>query len=407
MKPTSYSIILILLTSNLWAADATYQGSWSSTFGPLQLFVHGTTVQGTYVVEGELASIEGTLVGRDLTFTYKEKSTSGEGSFQLAPHGQTFSGRWREKGSSPWKKWTGKKISLEQTKASIFGGIWKSTFGSMRLQQREDKVRGIYSLEGGSFIDGRFEGRKLTFDYREEGVSGEGWFHLSEDGKALHGRWRPLGKKTWKPWNAIRVEAKRDIKWLVVVEAPWQGGLAEREYSFGNMLKSYFAGSDKVRVRHRFFTDAQSLQRWCREVAYLAEPVILCITTHGTAKGLQVNGKVIGPSAVAHSLDYDDDLLLLHFSACKIMKSDFVDKLRGLLPNGLSFPVSGYKTAVDWAGSAITEFLYFDLILDRGYSPAKAFEQVQKMFTFAGDTAAPGCAIENLGFTFHGADQKK
>ena len=404
LRVLSFAFLLIFSANSLMAKTPSFEGTWESTFGTLQLFVDGERVQGTYLVSGELAAIEGKLKGRYLDFKYKEKAVSGEGKFELAPHGQSFSGRWRQKGETKWSKWSGTRTAVKPKKPSV-NGLWKSTFGRMRLQQRKDKVRGIYSLEGASFIDGAMQGRRLEFSYLEDEVQGEGWFQLSADGKALHGRWRPNGGSKWNSWNAVRQESLSDVKWLVVVEAPWQGGLAEREYSFGTMLKAYFAGSESVRVRHRFFTDARSLQRWCREAAYLAEPVILCIATHGTTKGLEVNGQVIGPKSVALSLDYDDELLLLHFSACKLMKSDFVSKMRALLDSGLSFPVSGYTTAVDWAGSAIVEFLYFELILVRGLSPAKAFAQVQKMLTFAGEKGPAGAAIEPLGFAFEEADR--
>ena len=405
LRTLSIAFILVLATNSLLATTPSFEGTWDSTFGTLQLFVDGERVQGTYIVSGELASIEGKLKGRYLDFTYKEKEVSGEGKFELLPHGRSFAGRWRAKGQAKWSKWKGTRVAVTKAKSPKWSGVWKSTFGRMRLQQIDEKVRGIYSLEGASFIDGKLQGSRLTFNYREGGVEGEGWFRLSADGKALHGRWRPKGSSKWNSWNAVRQEAQANVKWLVVVEAPWQGGLAEREYSFGSMLKAFFAGSESVRVRHRFFTDAKSLQRWCREAAYLAEPVILCIATHGTTEGLEVNGQVIGPRSVALSLDYDDDLLLLHFSACKIMKSDFIKKMRALLDNGLSFPVSGYTTAVDWAGSAIVEFLYFELILERGLSPAQAFTQVQKMLTFAGEKGVAGAKIEPLGFTFEQADQ--
>ena len=45
--------------------------------------------------------------------------------------------------------------------------------------------------------------------------------------------------------------------------------------SFGDMLREVFARLANIRVRHRIFHDADSLAHWCREIMYLAEPVVL------------------------------------------------------------------------------------------------------------------------------------
>ena len=63
-----------------------------------------------------------------------------------------------------------------------------------------------------------------------------------------------------------------------------------------------------------------------------------------------------------------------------------------------AFPISGYTTSVDWAGSAILEFTYFDMILSRGMAPADAAEQVRKLIAFAGHKNIDGAAIPAAGF---------
>ena len=52
------------------------------------------------------------------------------------------------------------------------------------------------------------------------------------------------------------------------------------------MLKEFFARLDHVGVRHRFFNDGASLEKWCREILYIPEPVIVLFATHGTEEGL-------------------------------------------------------------------------------------------------------------------------
>ena len=60
-----------------------------------------------------------------------------------------------------------------------------------------------------------------------------------------------------------------------MLEAHWQRSFAESEYSFGHMLRELHARLPHVRVRQRFFHDAESLEHWCRELLYLPEPATL------------------------------------------------------------------------------------------------------------------------------------
>jgi hypothetical protein len=156
------------------------------------------------------------------------------------------------------------------------------------------------------------------------------------------------------------------------------------------MLRELFARSAGVRVRQRFFHDAASLGQWCRELAYLPEPAVLVIASHGVAEGLSVHGKVIGTKDVFASLRYAANLKLLHFSSCLV----------GLGRERAPFPVSGYATSVDWGASALLEFTYLDLILNRGLEPVNAAATLPKLVRFAGDRAPRGSPYPAAGFRF-------
>ena len=67
------------------------------------------------------------------------------------------------------------------------------------------------------------------------------------------------------------------------------------------------------------------------------------------------------------------------------------------LPAGISFPMSGYTTSVDWGASAAAEFLYFDLLLGRGLEPADAVKQLVQLLPVAGDRAPADSPFEPLG----------
>jgi hypothetical protein len=270
-------------------------------------------------------------------------------------------------------------------------GIWETSFGRLRLVQEGARVRGLYECGGPSSLRGTARDKALDFRYREPKISGSGRFALAADGGSFTGRWRARGETKWSEWNGWRLSPNKGIAWLVVLEAHWQRSLDEPEYAFGNMLREIFARTSLVRVRQRFFNDAASVAQWCRELAYLPEPVILIIASHGVAEGLSVRGKLIDTKTVFDSLAYAGSLRLLHFSSCLV----------GLgRQRKRAFAVSGYTTSVDWGASALLEFTYLDLILNRGFDPAKAAVMLPTLVRFAGDRAPRGSPYPAAGFRF-------
>jgi hypothetical protein len=379
------------------AADPSFNGGWKTTFGPMQLKQDGDRVTGSYVMDGVRCTIDGSLKDAVLTLKYREPDVTGEGSFKLADDGKSFAGRWREAGTERFFPWVGTRTSDEVKKES-FAGLWDSSFGRMRLIQHKDRVDGIYSLANVSSLSGKVAKDRFVFRYKEPEVEGEGWFELADGGNLLRGKWKADGSDAWREWTAKRIQPQSGRKWLVVVEARWEASLAEREYAFGDMLKAFFNRAPNVQVRRRFFNDENDLRRWCRETAFLAEPVVLCIATHGTSEGVQVSGKTIAPDAIAESLRYSDNVQLLHFSACLMMKEQSAARIIRHLGAQATFPISGYTTSVDWAASAVIEFLYFDLILIRGTAPEAAAEQVKILVPIAGDRKVPKAVLPPAGF---------
>jgi hypothetical protein len=267
----------------------------------------------------------------------------------------------------------------------------------MRLMHEADRVYGSYEGAGSSAIEGRDNNGRLEFRYREPRVSGEGHFELTDDGYMFAGEWRPTGTQgteEWKPWRGGRVQPERGVTWLLVLEAHWQRSIAENEYAFGNMLREVFARLPNVRVRQRFFHDAEGLDHWCRELLYIAEPAILMIASHGVAEGLSVHGEVINTTRVLDSVRDAGNLKLLHFSSCLVG----LDGQRALTRQ--PFPVSGYTTSVDWGASAMLEFTYLDLMLNRGLEPADAAAKLPKLVTYAGDHVPDDSPYRAAGFRF-------
>jgi len=396
---SSIAFALLLLFAGSSRADDTFAGSWETTFGRMKLTQDGDKVSGFYEMEGRRCSIEGKLERKRFVFSYREPNARGEGYFDLSADGRSFAGKWRENGEGEYSDWTGTRANVSAAaKNDRFTGLWETSFGRMRLVQKDNKVVGSYSFNGGSAIEGTVEGTKLTLQYKEPAAEGTATFDLSSDGSRFTGKWKQKDSGTGGEWTGERVEPRVGVIWLVVIEAHWESNLTDDEYSFGGMLRAFFSRSSGVQVRHRFYTDEASLKRWCAEVAYIAEPTVVVIASHGSSEGVAVDDKTVPASAFAESLRMANNVKLLHFSACQIMKGKAAETIaQGVEPSS-RFPISGYTTSVDWAGSAVIEFAYLDMILMRGMTPGKASEQLLKMMPFAGNNAVRGSAFGNAGF---------
>lgn len=333
-----------------------FSGRWFTTFGTMLLEQRGSRVTGSYQHRGAEGSLEGRVRGSRLSFSYEEPGERGSGEFLLRRSG-AFRGTYQPRGSRQAKHWDGHRD---------WDGIWETTFGRVRLLQDGERVRGHYAGPGNAIVAGRADAGNLAFRYRERSGAGEGSFRLAEDGARFTGRWRPRGKRGWRPWSGHRVRPEPGVNWLVVLEAHWQRSLAEPEYAYGSMLREHLARLHHLRVRHRYFHDAASLVHWCHELRFLAEPAILAIASHGLADGLSVHGKLIDTPRVLAGLRDAESLKLLHFSSC-LVGADGGRALRQL-----PFPVSGYAKSVDWNASALLEYRYFDLMLGRGMEPQAA-----------------------------------
>ncbi len=381
-----------------------FAGDWETSYGPMTLSQNGDRVQGAYLFGGARCPLEGRVDGGRLAFTYHEPSVTGQGWFELSADGLSFSGQWRAQKTDPWQPWTGRRSGRAARGRSPFAGLWGSRYGRIRLVADGPAVRGCYAAPDGSSPEGTLEGAvsqgRLTFRYREESARGEGWFELSADGQSFTGQWRASGAEAWQEWNGTRVKPEAGRKWLVVIEAYWEPRLGEREYSFGSMLKTYFTRTPAVRVRHRFFRDEADLRCWLKEVAFLPEPAVVVVSSHGQAEGIPAAGSVIGPAAFAESLRYADNVQLLHFASCLTLGGRFGPDLLTRQDKAVSYPLSGYATSVDWGASAVLEFLYYDLILARDLAPEEAFQQLKPLAPFSGDAPVPGAPFASLGFRF-------
>jgi hypothetical protein len=367
-----------------------FSGQWFTTFGPMKLEQAGSAIHGAYRSRGALCRIDGEIDGTCFRFRYQEPSEQGQGWFELTRFGR-FAGRYQPDGAAKEHDWQGQRE---------FDGIWESTFGRLRLVQDEDRVHGFYEGVGRSTIEGQIENGRLRFRYKEPAAAGEGWFEIDEGVTSFTGEWRVDGTSSWAPWVGQRILPQSDRTWLLVLEAHWQRSIADQEYSFGAMVGQFLARYGNIAVRHRFFDDEEGLERWCRELLYFPEPAVVVVASHGTPQGIAVGGHTINSRLVIDYLRHAENLRLLHFSSCLVLKEEHPGDFAKRIEKTAPFPISGYTTSVDWGGSAVLEFTYLDMILGKRLAPADAARQLLQLVRFAGDDVPAGSPYLPAGFRF-------
>lgn len=277
-------------------------------------------------------------------------------------------------------------------------GLWDTSWGRLRLVRRGDEWFGAYSLVPDSSLRGTISGEALVFRWQEPEASGSGRFQLGSGGD-LNGSWRRDGEELEHAWKGRRVVPRPDVRWLVVLEARWERGLAEPEYSFGDMLETHFrmAEARHVRVRHRWFHGQRDFRRLARETAYLAEPSVLVVSSHSSPDGVLAGGETIGAAAIADALALTPDLELLHLSGCATLAGPVPAEIVRRTDPAHRFPVSGYEAFVAWDSSALADYTFLTLLLVRGLDPAEAVRQTHLAAPFTGRRPVPGAELQPLG----------
>jgi hypothetical protein len=367
-----------------------FDGQWATSFGPMTLRQEGARVTGTYGRNGTENTIEGTVEAGQFTFRYEEANERGTGCFRLRRPG-SFGGEYLAVGNArslPWQGWRG------------FDGLWDTSLGRLRLVQEAGRVWGSSEVDASVRLEGDLEaGGRLAFRLEGGALKGGGHFDLDSAGYLIDGEWSEDGQ----PAGAVRGQRampRPGITWLVVLEAHRQRALDDNEFALGRTLRELFARLPWTIVRHRFYDGQVSLLHWCRQLLYLPEPSVLVVYGRGEARGTAVAAGTIGLTGMIDSLRFADGLKLLHVSASASLAGQEAGRALREAP----FPVSGYTANVDPAQCALAEFVYLDMILDKGLTPDKAAEQLPLLVRFAGAEALPASPYGPSGFAFVGPD---
>jgi len=282
-----------------------------------------------------------------------------------------------------------------------FAGSWRTSYGALRLKVEGLTAKGRYRYGSGGTIEGLIEGRTLRARYEEPGgVTGRARFVLSEDGASFRGIWRAgavsdaeLDAGPSAVWEGTRIVPVANRTWLIVLEAYWQGDLLEPDYSYGEMLGAFFERLPDVEFRQRFFAGPEDFERIVSECAQLEEPVVLYISSHGSPEGIHSPQGMIAGDVLGRAVAQIPNLRLLHLGACEALLGELPARIRAAAGEDTSFPISGFTRKVDWGGSALVDFTYLDLVLERGLEPEQAVAQTRRLVLFAGAGVPEDAAI--------------
>src|SRR5207247_3867068 len=109
MRLPLFVVFVLGLSPALAHGQGNFGGTWETNWGPMTLKQEGNKVTGHSDNNGLRCDLTGTVEKNKLTFTYLEGEVKGEGWFELAGDGKSFTGKWRPDGSTEWRGWTGKR----------------------------------------------------------------------------------------------------------------------------------------------------------------------------------------------------------------------------------------------------------------------------------------------------------
>ena len=256
---------------------ADFGGQWDTNLGLLVLVQEGEAVTGEYTIcrpdiharwNGGRKRADVRLQRRNGQRGWRVRIVGGRAELQWAVARRRSGCMGTLEGNSPSRSHLCRPVGDELRTDCDW--IWLSQCRNerdLRLRFRIDR-----SL-------GSIEDNRLTFRYEEPEASGEGWFELSDDGQSFVGEWKEDGVQGWANWEGQRIHAQPGRAWLVVLEANWEADLSETEYSFGNMLRSYFTRMPHVR-------SATPLLRQCRIAATLVGRTGMAGRAGGGGRGL-------------------------------------------------------------------------------------------------------------------------
>ena len=192
-----------------------FAGVWQTSFGVMKIKQTGAAVTGRYG-SAQTYTITGTVSGRTLRGTWTQAGSSGKFFFTISTDGSSFKGDYGTGAEPPTSAWTGTITSHAKQQAagaattttsttkvalkpSNFAGVWKTSFGVMKIKQTGAAVTGRYGSAQTYTITGTVSGRTLRGTWTQAGSSGKFFFTISTDNSSSRATTAPVQNRRRAP----------------------------------------------------------------------------------------------------------------------------------------------------------------------------------------------------------------
>jgi len=192
---TIYLILTLVFFSNAFAKAQEWQGTWNTSFGEVRIVQEGNKLYGDYKNVG---TIEATVSGNSANGVFT--NGSNKGVFKWTKISNAFTGKWGWGTNVGTSNWTGTKRNNTKPKltssiasklksatpnASSWTGTWNTSYGELRLIEKDGKVFGDYKDVG--YIEASKKGNTITGIYTNE--NSNGLIQFTRSGGTFQGKW--------------------------------------------------------------------------------------------------------------------------------------------------------------------------------------------------------------------------
>ena len=212
---------LSVMASHLSAQESEWNGDWITDDGEMSFFVESGELTGSFGLEGDVSgSVDGNTAEIEYTSakTKRQQAVNKKAKIALGDEGVTFSSQGKGKKLRGWKLLD--KID-EHAAPADFSGHWLSNWGNMVLQQKGNKVTGIFGSQGLATLEGTVRGRRMNFKFKRYHFTGEGFIEQNADGSRIYG---------------TTIKTENPSKWIGVKPSQYQHHVAPKA---GQIVKGY------------------------------------------------------------------------------------------------------------------------------------------------------------------------
>lgn len=189
LRTTPFVILLFFtfVQSSAIAQTSPWEGDWITDLGELNVIVEDGELSGSLKDK----DVDGVVDGNELKLNYENRIRQGnqyvwekaKATLELNEAGTEFKLKGKGKTFRGWKL----SEDIDESKTADFSGHWLSNQGNIVLEQKGDKVTGIYGSQGLATLEGTVKGNRLNFKWKKFHFTGNAYIEQNEDGSRIYG----------------------------------------------------------------------------------------------------------------------------------------------------------------------------------------------------------------------------